>query len=1129
MQVRGKITEESGQFWYTIECADQMDPFLMTMASDGDHWLFLSSNGGMTAGRVNPDKALFPYYTQDKLEEMSGNSGGLTLIRIKDSDGGIDIWRPFTRNSELNPAITRNIRKNILGNHIVMEEHHQGSGLVFQISWRPSGRFGFVRKSKLLNGGQKAAEVEILDGLTNLLPPYLGQRFVNEFSNLANAYKQSEMDPSDGVALYHLSSVPTDLAEPREGLKASVVWKAGLPGATLMLTDSQTKQFHAMGDTQPEYSSRGKRGAYLASAVLSIQAGKSEDWYICADVEKDAAQVESLKGWIGGTPNAQAGIEQDCQETEDRLRLMLGKADGLQCTGDRPQSMRHTSNTLFNLMRGGTFPTGYDFPLEDFKKNIKHFNKEASKDLEKLLGTGITLTCADPWNPHHPLQQHNTDLIRLAREYLPLSFSRRHGDPSRPWNRFSIEITDKDGSPLYYYQGNWRDIFQNWETLMHAYPEYCEASICRFLNATTVDGYNPYRLTKDGFDWEVIDPSDPWANIGYWGDHQIIYLLRLLETSVKFHPDRLSSLMKEETFVYAEVPYRIRPYEQILKDPRETLDYDEDWEQRIATRVKEKGADGKLSHTATGSLVHVSLLEKLLSPLAAKMSNFIPGGGIWMNTQRPEWNDANNALVGYGISVVTLGYICRYLRFLINQFGDVLKDNNYQLSSELATFLQGQLDVFKNRDDSPNGKDRLKFMDQLGHTATAYRSVYYDHGLSGNKTSMEGSTILDYLSSTLFHAESCMHQNKRSDSLWHAYNLLKLDGEEASIERLNKMLEGQVAALTSGVLNTEEVLDLLKALRESDLYREDQNSYILYPNRDLPGFLMKNRVKAADAKRIGLLSRMLEAGDTRIVVNLPSGDVAFNGDFNNAKDVLAAIQALEESITDDEVQSVLDLFESTFNHHAFTGRSGTFFAYEGLGSIYWHMVSKLALAVQENYLDMRENCTPEQRQELLSAFRHIQDGLGVNKNPSLYGAFPTDAYSHTPAHAGAQQPGMTGQVKEDILIRLAELGLTIRKGEIGFDKDMVQDQEYLTESVSFEFPQDSGSSNTILELEPGSLAYTFCGVPVIYRKDRPIEGITLLLSDGSQEILPGLSIGADLAGEVFRRSGKVNKIEVSFT
>jgi hypothetical protein len=38
--------------------------------------------------------------------------------------------------------------------------------------------------------------------------------------------------------------------------------------------------------------------------------------------------------------------------------------------------------------------------------------------------------------------------------------------------------------------------------------------------------------------------------------------------------------------------------------------------------------------------------------------------------------------------------------------------------------------------------------------------------------------------------------------------------------------------------------------------------------------------------------------------------------------------------------------------------------------------------------------------------------LGFNKTPALYGAFPTDPYSHTPWGAGARQPGMTGQVRD---------------------------------------------------------------------------------------------------------------------
>ena len=59
----------------------------------------------------------------------------------------------------------------------------------------------------------------------------------------------------------------------------------------------------------------------------------------------------------------------------------------------------------------------------------------------------------------------NHSLMRLSREYLPLTLGRRHGDPSRPWNYFNIIVKDTNEQPKMYYEGNWRDIFQNWEAL----------------------------------------------------------------------------------------------------------------------------------------------------------------------------------------------------------------------------------------------------------------------------------------------------------------------------------------------------------------------------------------------------------------------------------------------------------------------------------------------------------------------------------------------------------------------------------------------------------------------------------------------------------------------------------------
>ena len=115
----------------------------------------------------------------------------------------------------------------------------------------------------------------------------------------------------------------------------------------------------------------------------------------------------------------------------------------------------------------------------------------------------------------------------------------------------------RDWNELLTYEGNWRDIFQNWEALLHSYPAFFPHVVAKFVNASTADGHNPYRISRDGVDWEVPDPDDPWSNIGYWGDHQIVYLLRLLEGWRAIRSGRARLVGRPRAFVYADVPYTI--------------------------------------------------------------------------------------------------------------------------------------------------------------------------------------------------------------------------------------------------------------------------------------------------------------------------------------------------------------------------------------------------------------------------------------------------------------------------------------------------------------------------------------------------------------------------------------------
>ena len=60
----------------------------------------------------------------------------------------------------------------------------------------------------------------------------------------------------------------------------------------------------------------------------------------------------------------------------------------------------------------------------------------------------------------------------------------------------------------------------------------------------------------------------------YWSDHQIIYLLKFLEFIDAYFPMRLNSFFNEEHFVYANVPYIIKDYNSVYKDPKNTIEFD---------------------------------------------------------------------------------------------------------------------------------------------------------------------------------------------------------------------------------------------------------------------------------------------------------------------------------------------------------------------------------------------------------------------------------------------------------------------------------------------------------------------------------------------------------------------------
>jgi hypothetical protein len=161
---------------------------------------------------------------------------------------------------------------------------------------------------------------------------------------------------------------------------------------------------------------------------------------------------------------------------------------------------------------------------------------------------------------------------------------------------------------------------------------------------------------------------------------------------------------------------------------------------------------------------------------------------------------------------------------------------------------------------------------------------------------------------------------------------------------------------------------------------------------------------------------------------------------------------------------------------------------------------------------------------LAEAYDDVRRGLGFSKTPEAYGAFPTDPYSHSPQHRGAQQPGMTGQVKEEILTRWGELGVVVEDGRLRFTPRLLHQAEFFPSAQRFLY-LDVQNQEQSWDLPANSLGFTYCQVPVSYQL---ADAASILVErvDGTQETVHGNALGAADSVSVFARDRKILRLAV---
>ena len=293
-RAEGLVTVD-GQQYYLIPDVEMMAPFLMSVVSDGDRWMFISSEGALTAGRRDATQALFPYETDDRLHDASGISGSSTLIRTVD-DGST--WHPFQ--PRVATPVGRRVAKSVSGDAVIFEEDHPVLPLTVSYRWSSCEEFGFIRSTSLVNRGDTPIRLQVIDGVLNVNPYGVDLGLQQSMRNLSHAYKRSQViDYENGFAVFSLEAQIADRPAPVEVMKATTIWHTGGSGLDVTL-DRDAVMGLARGELcSPSTVVTGRPGAYLLQGDVVLDPERPAEWSIVCDVARDHSNIQALLNTLG--------------------------------------------------------------------------------------------------------------------------------------------------------------------------------------------------------------------------------------------------------------------------------------------------------------------------------------------------------------------------------------------------------------------------------------------------------------------------------------------------------------------------------------------------------------------------------------------------------------------------------------------------------------------------------------------------------------------------------------------------------------------------------------------------------------------------------------------------------------
>lgn len=598
----------------------------------------------------------------------------------------------------------------------------------------PNEKIGaLVRKVTFENLDLKPRDIEVLDGLTQILPSGIDYGGFKAISNLLQSWM--DVDFKSGYAFYKLRASTGDSAEVSE-----------VTDGNFYISKLENETVKIIADTKLVFDTDTSFSKPYGFMYRTFDAFTTKPQVVVNQVPC-AFSAFSTKLNKMVTLNTLVGYTSDKNLLDDYVGLLN---TAYVMSKDQENTLLH--QTLTNAIHTETAEPLFDAYLKQCY-------------LDNLLRGG------EPF----PIETKSG----VASYHL---FSRKHGDLERDYNFFVIE-------PEYYSQGNgnFRDVLQNRrnDTLFHNFVG--DHNLWHFASLISADGYNPLSIEGlqfeyagkviyqglDGFIQKPFTPGSLYKKLidvgyddsqaentmkvilkesnpiikasfgeGYWNDH-FTYIYDLIEGYLDIYPEH------EQSLLFEKKKYRFFDnHTDVL--PRQ--------EKTVLTKDGKVRQYGALAHHHGHSdwllinhkPIEVTLASKLLTLVLNKYGLLDPAGiGLSYDANKPGWNDAMNGLPGlFGSGVSEMFELKRLNAYLLNAF------KNYESQHiEVLTPLVELMKSFENLNTTG-----FNLWDQRTSALEAYREALKQPLSLSYIDTKAAIRVLEKIQADLVEAEKKAHE-----------------------------------------------------------------------------------------------------------------------------------------------------------------------------------------------------------------------------------------------------------------------------------------------------------------------------------------------------------------------------------